>query len=51
MGSLVSKLSTGTLDKNIVVFKTASMICLEKIADRQWSIRWMLTPEILNSKG
>lgn len=46
MGKLVSKLVTGNENKNVVAFKAGSMLCLEKIEDNQWVIRWMLNPEL-----
>lgn len=46
MGKLVSQLVTGNENKNVVAFKAGSMLCLEKIEDNQWVIRWMLNPEL-----
>lgn len=48
MGKLVCKLITGNEKKDIVSFKAGTMICLEKIDNDQWIIRWMLSPELFN---
>lgn len=48
MGKLVSKLVTGNENKDVVSFNAGSMLCLEKIDDEQWVIRWMLNPELFN---
>lgn len=46
MGKLKIKLITDHEDKDIVAFKADSMLCLEKIENHQWAIRWMLNPEL-----
>lgn len=48
MGRLVSKLVTGNENKDVVGFKAGSMLCLEKVEDKQWVICWMLNPELFN---
>jgi len=48
MGGLVSSLVTGNQDETIVVFKPATMVCLEKI-DNLWVINWVLSPADLFS--
>lgn len=48
MGKLVSKLITGNENKDVVSFKAGTMMCLEKIDNDQWVIRWMLNPELFN---
>lgn len=51
MGKLASTLLTGNEDRNIVLFSTGTMVCLEQIVDREWAVSWMLTPELtLNRK-
>jgi phosphohistidine phosphatase len=47
MGRLVSKLTSGDEDNNVVIFKPGNMVCLEQIEKRRWSICWMLSPVIL----
>lgn len=46
MGKLVSKLVLGNENKDVVAFKAGSIICLERIINEQWVIRWMLNPEL-----
>lgn len=45
MGKLASRLLANNEEKNIVYFKTGTMLCLEKIGD-EWMIRWMLPPSL-----
>ncbi len=42
-----SLLLTGNINKVIVSFKMAGMVCLKRDEDKNWSIQWMLTPEIV----
>jgi phosphohistidine phosphatase len=46
MSHLVGELVANSEDKDMVMFKTGSLLCLEKI-ENQWLIRWMLNPELL----
>lgn len=43
---LVGKLITGNENKNVVAFKAGCLLCLEEIEQKQWVIRWMLSPEL-----
>jgi phosphohistidine phosphatase len=44
MGVLVSELTTRTQNQDIALFKTGTMVCLEKVDSSRWVIRWMLNP-------
>lgn len=48
LGKLVSKLVTGNENKDVVAFKTGSMICLEKVERDQWVICWMLNSDLFH---
>lgn len=45
MSKLAAELLLGDENKEIIVFKTATMVCLES-TEHFWTIRWMLTPEL-----
>ncbi len=47
LARLSSLLLTGNANRVIVSFKMAGIVCLERDADKNWSLQWMLTPEIL----
>ncbi|MBA2654589.1 MAG: phosphohistidine phosphatase SixA [Gammaproteobacteria bacterium] len=47
MPRLVSDLITGADDKQCIDFKTAAIVCLERIAIFQWSISWFVYPHLL----
>ena len=49
MGKLVSYLLTGSEDKELVNFQTCTLVCLEQINRATWTIKWMLSPEVMNS--
>jgi len=45
LSKLASLLVCGDADKNIVEFQNAGMVCLRKGSPRDWSIKWIITPE------
>ncbi len=47
LGKLSSLLLCGNADKNVVSFKMAGIVCLKKDDIGEWSLQWMLTPEIV----
>ena len=47
LDKLVSLLLCGSADKNIVSFKMAGIVCLKRNDIGEWSLQWMLTPEIV----
>ena len=47
LGKLSSLLLCGNADKNVVSFKMAGIVCLKKDDTGEWSLQWMLTPEII----
>lgn len=49
MGRLVGKLVTGNENRNIIEFKTGTMVCLEQVEREHWLICWMLTPSLLGN--
>jgi len=46
MGKLASCLVTGDENSDVAAFRTATIVCLEKIEER-WLIAWMVCPETL----
>ena len=46
---LASLLLTGRDDQEIVRFRYAGVVCLEK--DRRWSILWIIRPDMLLEEG
>lgn len=47
LGKLSSLLLCGNADKNVVSFKMAGIVCLKKNDIGEWSLQWMITPEIV----
>jgi phosphohistidine phosphatase len=47
LGKLASLLFCGRADKNVVSFKMAGIVCLKRNDIGEWSLQWMLTPEIV----
>lgn len=47
MGKLVAKLVTDNEGYDIIFFKTATLVCLEKIVDSTWVIKWVVNPEVV----
>ena len=47
LDKLASLLLCGNADKNVVSFKMAGIVCLKRNDIGEWSLQWMLTPEIV----
>jgi len=47
LGKLASLLLCGDAGKNIVLFKMAGVVCIERDENGNWSLKWMLIPEVL----
>ncbi len=47
MGRLAALLLTGDKERSVVNFSNACIVNLRKDDDGQWTIGWMLTPEVL----
>lgn len=48
LGKLASLLLCGDMDKNIVTFRMAGVICLKRDDSSAWSLQWMVTPEVVS---
>lgn len=42
-----SLLLCGAQDKNVINFKMAGIVCLQKSEDGNWAVEWMITPEVM----
>ncbi len=51
LGRLTSLLLSGDANKNIVSFKMAGVVCIKRDEEGEWSLQWMLTPEIIIDTG
>lgn len=47
MARLASLLLTGSSDRPVVSFRMGGVLCLGRDEEGSWSVRWMVTPEIL----
>jgi len=47
LSKLATHLLTGDEIKDVVTFRMASISCLERNESGGWTIRWMITPEII----
>lgn len=47
LSRLASLLLCGDPEKKIISFSMAGIICLEGEADTGWSLKWMITPDII----
>lgn len=47
MGKLLSKLITGYENNDVLVFQTATLVCLESLEGGGWAIKWAICPELL----
>jgi len=47
LGRLASLLLVSDPDRPLLAFQPGSMVCLEKDAEGQWALAWMLRPELL----
>jgi phosphohistidine phosphatase len=48
LGRLSSLLLCGDPGKNVIAFKMGCVVCMERDGKGTWSIRWMVTPDILS---
>ena len=48
LNKLISRLLGYDENKQIVAFKNAGVVCIERDETGNWSVTWMVTPEILN---
>lgn len=51
LARLSSLLLIGNTNKIIVSFKMAGIVCLKRGEDKNWSLQWMLTPEIITGEA
>ncbi len=49
LGKLAALLLTGDEAREIVAFRFACVVCLDRQADGRWKIVWMLVPELCGS--
>jgi len=47
LGKLTSHLLTSDKNKQVVTFRNAGIVCLEREDGGYWTIQWMIDPEIL----
>ncbi len=47
LSSLASRLILGAEEPDVVTFRAATVVCLEKGPTGQWAVAWMLPPELL----
>ena len=47
MARLVSHLTHGEEDRQMVAYKPGSVVCLERGENEQWLINWMIRPDLL----
>ncbi len=47
LGRLSSLLLCGDREKDIISFRTGCVLCVERDGKGVWSVRWMVTPDIL----
>ncbi len=48
LAKLASYLLCGDGEKNVVAFKMAGIVCLQRDEAGEWSLQWMVTPEIVS---
>jgi len=46
LGKLVSLLLCGDIEKNIVAFKMGGIVCLKRDNNEDWSLQWMILPDL-----
>jgi phosphohistidine phosphatase len=52
LARIASLLLCGDIDKNIVSFRMAGVVCLKGDDSGSWSLQWMLTPDVvIGEKG
>lgn len=50
LSKLAGLLLAGDPERKVVVFRNGGVVCLERDEDGNWSVGWVLTPEILAAK-
>ncbi len=48
LSKLAALLLCGDMDKTIINFKNACIVCLNRDDEGGWSLAWMITPEFIN---
>ncbi len=48
LGKLADLLLTGEEDKGVIDFQNAGIVCLRRVVQKRWAIRWILTPELVS---
>jgi phosphohistidine phosphatase len=51
LARLASLLLCGDPERNTVAFQRGSVLCIERSGDGQWSVRWMMIPELVQPMG
>jgi len=51
LSKLASTLLIGSELKNLVAFRQAGVVCLQRNEDQTWQVAWMVTPELLQGNG
>ncbi|MBF0567162.1 MAG: phosphohistidine phosphatase SixA [Nitrospirae bacterium] len=46
LAKLASVLLFGQSDHNVIAFKMAGIVCLQTMAGKDWTLQWMVIPEI-----
>jgi phosphohistidine phosphatase len=47
LGKLASQLLCGDTEHNVISFKMGGVACLERDEKGNWSLQWMITPDVL----
>jgi len=47
LSKLTGHLLTGDESKEVITFRMAGITCLERDESGRWTVRWMITPEII----
>jgi phosphohistidine phosphatase len=47
LGRLASLLLAGDPERHVVSFRMAGVVCLERGENGNWSLKWMITPDVL----
>jgi len=47
LSRLASRLICGDEERKVVSFQMGGVVCLERDAEGNWSVRWALTPELV----
>ena len=48
LSRLASQLLVGDTEQKVIAFQMAGIVCLQRDASDQWSLWWILTPELAN---